>query len=131
MRRMLREFALAIGGVGLGIVLFMIASSHAYDQGAGWAIDFNVSWGYPLAWHYINTFGAYLHPTTFPIPGLNLGAVIWSAFYTDLLFWLALPIAATELSAHVAIPYLVRTLKLRREKLRTTVAAFGFVETPQ
>jgi hypothetical protein len=122
MRRTPKELALAIGGVGLGTTLFIIASSHVYFQEMSY-----MSWGYPLPWHFA---GDLIPPSSFPIPGLNLGAVAWGAFYEDLLFWLALPVATIEISAH-SVPYIMRVLKLRREKRKTTVtSAFGFVETP-
>jgi len=123
MRRTPKELALVIGGVGLGTTLFIIASGHVYFQEV-----FYMSWGYPLPWHYA---GDLVIPNAFPIPGLNLGYVIWSAFYEDLLFWLALPVATVEISAH-SVPYIMRVLKLRQEKQRTTVtSAFGFVKTPE
>lgn len=58
--------------------------------------------------------------------------VNWVAFGEDLLFWFAVSIAAVEGVSHVAVPYVMRVLKLRREKRRTTVTStFGFVESPQ
>ena len=122
MRRMLKELAFAAVAVGIGVILFTIESGRGGIQ--GFTLQ---SWGYPLPWHFraepdFIGFG----------PDVNTEWIVWGAFFEDLAFWLALPIAAMELSAHVAAPYVMRVLKLRREERRTKVtSAFGFVETPQ
>jgi hypothetical protein len=123
MRRVLREFALAIGGIGVGTVLFIIASSHVYFNEA-----FYISWGYPWPWHFA---GDTVMATPFPF-GFDVGAVAWSAFYLDLAFWLALPIAAIQFSARIAVPYVIRFLKIRREKRGVASASvYGFLESPE
>ena len=123
MRRSLKEFVLAIGAVGLGVILFAVASSHVYAR--GWLSE---SWGYPLPWHEV---GDLVIATPLPF-GIQAGEVVLLNLLADLAVSFAIPIATVELSAHVAIPYFERALKIRREKRRTTAtAAFGFVEAPQ
>jgi hypothetical protein len=110
------EVALAVGGIGLGIVLFIVASGHIdslrITNFLGLPYE---SYGYPLPWLF--QVGDISQPPTAIAFGLSVnGTVGWSAFYEDLAFWLVLPIAALELSGHVAVPYFMRMLKLRREK---------------
>jgi hypothetical protein len=111
MRNAVREFALGIGGIGLGIVLFVVASGHVYAFG-GPSFRFlpYESWGYPLPWLF-QAGSLYRAPTVLAF-GLSVdGGVAWSAFYEDLAFWLALPIAIIELSMH-GVPYVMRVLKV-------------------
>lgn len=128
MRRTLKELALAIGGVGLGIGLFLVASGHVYSERFIGLLSFE-TWGYPLPWLSLGG-EVYVPPTSLGL-GLSVdGWVTWSAFYMDLAFWAALPTAALELSSHFALPYVMQALRLRREKRRTTAtSAYGLFET--
>lgn len=122
MRKMLKEFALGIGGVGLGLILFAAAT----NQFATFAFTIQY-WGYPLPWLYRFEPDFIGYP-----PYVTTTSVAWGAFFEDLAFWLSIPIVAIELSAHVGVPYIMRVLKLRREKRRTTAtSAYGFFETPK
>jgi hypothetical protein len=109
MRRVLKELALVAGGVGAGIALFLTIGSRADAFG----FDY-VAWGYPVAWNY----GEDLARPNFSIFGTYL-IMNWTGFAEDLLFWLGLSIIAVEGSSHIAVPYVLRKLKIQRVRRNT------------
>lgn len=122
MRRMLKESALGVAGVAIGLILFAAAT----NQFATFAFTVQY-WGYPLPWLYR------FEPDFIGYgPDVTTITVAWGALFEDLALWLSVPIVVIELSAHVGFPYITRVLELRREKRRTTsTTTTGFYETPR
>jgi len=103
MPKMLREVALIVAGVALGLGLLYLSSLVQYTPN-GFAGA--TATGLPSFWTINSTgFGPIL--------------VNWYAVANDLVFWLAISLTTVELSSHVALPYLSRELKIHLAKKST------------
>jgi hypothetical protein len=120
MPKVLKELAMALGGVALGVALLLLTSSHLnyYHPTMDGTI---AGWGYPLTWHYIGLGTIFKGPTVLGV--YFVGEPNWLAFCEDLAFWLALAMTAMELSFRFAAPYLWRELKIHSS--RKSGAAFS------
>ena len=115
MAKVLRELALLTSMVAAGIALLLLAGLHMDYGGVS-----STTWGYPLPWRFQTATGF-----------TSLSAINWLSFGEDLVFWLALSVAAVETTSRIAVPYLKRKLEIRRSRQTTgSTHAIGRIQTP-
>lgn len=115
MPKALRELVLLTSAIAAGIALLLLTGLHMDYGGVS-----STTWGYPLPWRFQTANGF-----------TSLSAINWLSFGEDLIFWLALSVAAVEGASHIAVPYLKRKLEIRRSRQTiSSTHAIGRIQTP-